>query len=1049
MTVFGFSVELGFWKGLKCQSGRHWRLKMIPPPVSVVYPFVTVVDGRRWLRGGDRCAGVPVVDTNLGDSDGSFAMGADVSGRCGGGSLLVHCGMMNGEGSSKTVSLNHKFDDELLKWKASDPKLLNNRSNEASPVSSRYSSCGESEFDRYCSANSVMGTPRLCGSVGTFQDFPDSDIGSVKSSRFGDLGSLDNFSLGGRFENKSSLTFEKFDEYSQKTSKISEERSVAINNEMNLYDEMEMRTSLSDLEDGGGGSMWKSEICTRKMQSNPIDKETMKEHVVNAGVEEGSESSMGVDEVNNVYEGETSSQVEHSEPEGSMYGYGSDNEEMTGLPFRGYPLYSREKKENNGNPLVMTSTVAYGSDDWNDYMQETMENSQDLFVKDEIIKHDQNEIGSEDHSSKSAVVCESIDVSHKQEKVTDICAVSKQEGEFNQLKTEVVSDEMPPKKPENAVLNESIDDITRTIVQSTLAQDVEGHAYSLLSLPVINVEKRQNASSISLNIHEDKEMASKTEIYELNEFYDEVVFEMEEILLNSGESPAARFTRDRKHHNHVSLPSRDGGSTASTSSIDTCYSFIQNHYKIDGIEVIGAKQKKGDVSLGERLVGVKEYTVYKLIVWSGTHQWEVERRYRDFFTLYRRLKSSFADKGLDLPSPWSKVERESRKYFGNSSPDVVLERSVLIQECLQSILHSKFSSNLPSSIIWFLAPPKNEPAILSQIENKPTYTLGQSISLIVELRPRQSMRQMLEGQHYTCAGCHKYFDDGTTLLREFVQTFGWGKPRVCEYSSQVFCSFCHINETAILPARVLHWWDFKEYPVSQLAKSYLDSIHDKPMLCVSAVNPFLFSKIPPLQHVINIRKRIGRMLPYVRCPFRRSIYKGVGSRRYILESSDFFALKDLVDLSKGVFSALPVMVETISKKIVNHITDECLICYDVGVPCGARQTCDDPSSLIFPFQEGEVERCKSCELVYHKACFKKMAVCPCGLDIGSAPIISPDVSQNKARVDPNNLGQIAGSKFSMGFLSGLLSKASSSKLWGPKDNDDTVIPMGSLPSSSL
>lgn len=49
-------------------------------------------------------------------------------------------------------------------------------------------------------------------------------------------------------------------------------------------------------------------------------------------------------------------------------------------------------------------------------------------------------------------------------------------------------------------------------------------------------------------------------------------------------------------------------------------------------------------------------------------------------------------------------------------------------------------------------------------------------------------------------------------------------------------------------------------------------------------------------------------------------------------------------------AALPVMVETISKKIVKHITDECLICYDVGVPCGARQACDDPSSLIFPFQ---------------------------------------------------------------------------------------------------
>ncbi|XP_076903288.1 uncharacterized protein LOC143558320 isoform X1 [Bidens hawaiensis] len=814
------------------------------------------------------------------------------------------------------------------------------------------------------------------------------------------------------------------------------------------------------------------ETCkVRNMQSNNTNKEIMEEHMVNVEVEEGSEPCNGVDQVNNVFEGETSSQLEHSESEGSMYGYGTDDE-IAGLPFRGYTGYSQEKKKDNENPLLMTSTVAYGSDDWNDYMQETMENPQDLFAKDEIPKHNQNETDIEikDHTSNSnsTVVCESIDVSHKQEKLTDAFVVSKQAEDFSQLETNELH-----KKPENTSLNGAMDNIILGQVRSALTQDAEDayslqslpivneekrqnvssislnthedikmaqdaaeDAYSRQSLPIVNVEKRKNVSPVSLNAHEDIEMASKAENNELNEFYDEVVFEMEAILLNSGESPGARFIHGRDHHNRVCLPSRDGGPTASTSNIDTRHSSVQNPYKIDGIEVIGAKQKKGDVSLPERLVGVKEYTVYKLSVRSGTHRWEVERRYRDFFTLYRRLKSSFANKGLELASPWSTVERESRKYFGNSSPDVVLERSALIQECLQSILHSKYSSNLPNSIIWFLAPPKNGPEILSQT--------GQSISLIVETRPYKSMRQMLEGQNYTCAGCHKYFDEGKTRLWELVQTFGWGKPCVCEYSGQVFCSSCHVNETAILPARVLHWWDFKEYPVSQLAKSYLDSIHDKPMLCVSAVNPFLFSKIPPLQHVINVRKRIGRMLPYVRCPFRRSIYKGVGSRRYILESSDFFALKDLVDLSKGVFAALPVMLETISKKIVDHITDECLICYDVGVPCGARQACDDPSSLIFPFQEGEVERCKSCELVYHKPCFKRMATCPCGVDLGSRSI-----NRDVARVTSSNPGQDTLSKYSPGFLSGLLSKASSSKFWVTKDNDDTVIPMGSLPNSSL
>lgn len=49
-----------------------------------------------------------------------------------------------------------------------------------SPVSSRYSSCGESEFDRYCSANSIMGTPSMCSSVGPFRGI-ESEFGSFRS----------------------------------------------------------------------------------------------------------------------------------------------------------------------------------------------------------------------------------------------------------------------------------------------------------------------------------------------------------------------------------------------------------------------------------------------------------------------------------------------------------------------------------------------------------------------------------------------------------------------------------------------------------------------------------------------------------------------------------------------------------------------------------------------------------------------------------------------------------------------------------------------------
>lgn len=69
-----------------------------------------------------------------------------------------------------------------------------------SPLS-QYSSCGESEFDRYCSANSVMGTPSMCSSsFGTFNECIDSELGFMWSSGLGEDGSLENFSLGGGFD---------------------------------------------------------------------------------------------------------------------------------------------------------------------------------------------------------------------------------------------------------------------------------------------------------------------------------------------------------------------------------------------------------------------------------------------------------------------------------------------------------------------------------------------------------------------------------------------------------------------------------------------------------------------------------------------------------------------------------------------------------------------------------------------------------------------------------------------------------------------------------
>ncbi|KAK7350629.1 hypothetical protein VNO77_09455 [Canavalia gladiata] len=984
---------------------------------------------------------------------------------------------------------------------------------------SRHSS--DSEFERYCSANSVMGTPStsmsMCSAITLFHDFSDYDFGSASVDG---NNSLENFSLGRGIVDIRNISDRR--------------RNLRYGSSgLEFYGDCSDELAMTALDSSESIGFKETEVSNRnggEGGGNGMD---------------GFEMEIGEREIEREEEGE---EEELSEGDDSMYNYGSDGDGgnetylSRSVCYRREPevrsenslvmnssvafgsqdldAYHKELEVGNENPLFMNSSVAFGSRDLDDFLLQNgpVFGGNDLFhnarERNDRVQEDPVNTGSvssksfgqkeegEDEKNvisvneeveenkyignsdaikevrdgeipaargqvKSANVCSTIitesshgtdcpssvitQVHHSDKLIScpETSIVKVDEVDLDQLAKEaphnmgldVTDGDSIEKGNQYARSEEAIATSEAQLVNSEVdnskfkfdhffdnrvdksSSNPSNHlgninAKSFESLEEIvppsssGMRKTLESSSTSTNLLEKSPVTSKIEDFELNEFYDEVVQEMEEILLESKDSPVARLSmgNNRLLEPQLSMPLRDGGLTASTSSTDDAYLLVQRPRRID------------------------------------------------------------------------KVEVESKIFRSASSPDVIVKRSVLIQECLQSILHSRFFSSHPKAWIWFLSHQDSYP--ISPVSNAPMSqspftrgeniqnfsTLGKTISLIVEIPPTKSMKQLLEAQHHTCAGCHKHFDDGKTLIWDFVQTFGWGKPRLCEYTGQLFCSSCHTNETAVLPARVLHHWDFTPYPVSQLAKSYLDSIHDqclsaidwdwiqfpsrgpqKPMLCVTAVNPFLLSKVPALLHVMNVRKKIGIMLTYVRCPFRRSINKGLGNRRYLLEGNDFFALRDLIDLSKGVFTALPVMVETVSKKILEHITDQCLICCDVGIPCSARQDCSDPSSLIFPFQEDDIERCKACQSVFHKRCFRKLANCPCGAQLRlNERSLTNRRSQRgggETRGALDLLGRGLNSGLSTRFLSGLFTKEKPEKTREHKD--ENIILMGSLPSTSL
>ncbi|KAG0558338.1 hypothetical protein KC19_10G020500 [Ceratodon purpureus] len=617
------------------------------------------------------------------------------------------------------------------------------------------------------------------------------------------------------------------------------------------------------------------------------------------------------------------------------------------------------------------------------------------------------------------------------------------------------------------------------------------------------------------------ELSRYVETLEVKETYLDTVLDMEDVLLDSDDNhrPHGFLPNKSMLANRVQRIERDGGLTASSSGVPWAVSNGSPHLstnrlvEVAWVEVVGARQRRGGASFSERVVGVQEHTVYRILV-RGTdgQEWEVERRYRDFVFLFQQLNRTFpAGNGVILPAPWDRVRAESRKLFGNTSPNVVEVRSALIQVCLQSLLQAGPPLSTASPFLRFLFPttwsatqstglPRaasedlqatgshmsldelgSEPALSPMSDTSSAVVdgdmeaksgaqsvFGKTIRLKLEVHKKRPLAQQMQSQHHACAGCYRPLTFSVGLIPGLAQSFGFSGPRWCEYSGQLYCSSCHLNETAVIPAYVVQHWDFGLRPVSQLAKAYLDSIYDKPMLCVSAVNPYLYFRVPILVHLRETRKRLSKILACIRCPSRSRIHGMVGSRRYLLESNDFYALRDLTDLSKGAFAGLPAFMNTLLEKLTVHVKRECSICHEMGEPCGAAKFCRDPLDIIFPFQEDGVVRCVICQVPFHKVCFKLIKICPSCSGESSLDIVEisqteertsisdvdvsvlPSKSSADASLAPDGSALVDANRQSKikipGFLSGILTpKDSGIRETNPGRQDSVVLDMMSGP----
>ncbi|XP_056333838.1 differentially expressed in FDCP 8 homolog isoform X2 [Danio aesculapii] len=217
----------------------------------------------------------------------------------------------------------------------------------------------------------------------------------------------------------------------------------------------------------------------------------------------------------------------------------------------------------------------------------------------------------------------------------------------------------------------------------------------------------------------------------------------------------------------------------------------------------------------------------------------------------------------------------------------------------------------------------NKPCVRSKVSHQSEYELN----ICPEIG--------LDKQDYRCSECR------TPISLRGIPN----EARQCDYTGQYYCSSCHWNDTAIVPARVIHNWEFEPRKVCRSSMRYLALMMPRPVLRLKEINPLLFNFVEDL---VEIRLQ---------------------DRQHFVENDDMYSLQDLIDTSNGHLSCSLTEIHTTFAK---HIKLDCEKCQAKGFMC---ELCREGDSL-FPF-DSHTSVCHDCLAVFHRDCYyDNSTMCP-------------------------------------------------------------------------
>ncbi|XP_066183507.1 differentially expressed in FDCP 8 homolog isoform X4 [Sylvia atricapilla] len=193
----------------------------------------------------------------------------------------------------------------------------------------------------------------------------------------------------------------------------------------------------------------------------------------------------------------------------------------------------------------------------------------------------------------------------------------------------------------------------------------------------------------------------------------------------------------------------------------------------------------------------------------------------------------------------------------------------------------------------------------------------------------------LDSQDYRCAECR-----APISLRGVPS-----EARQCDYTGLYYCSSCHWNDLAVVPARAIHNWDFEPRKVSRCSMRYLALMVSRPVLKLREINPLLFNYV---EELVEIRLQ---------------------DRQHFVENDEMYSLQDLIDIEAGRLGCSLTEIHTLFAK---HIKLDCERCQAKGFVC---ELCRE-GDVLFPF-DSHTSVCADCSAVFHRDCYyDNSTTCP-------------------------------------------------------------------------